>query len=284
MRGTGSARRPPPGARSGREWGPVIHRALFSCALLGAAIAFAAPAAALRVATIAPVAPEAPEAAPIRLVEPVDGAVWTAGESATLAWAPGPGFARAGDLEEWEVFLSVDGGVTFPVRLTPHLDLSRRTVEVRVPDLPTPSGRLLLRVGDERDERSIEVPITLRIVAGGRRPTAAPGSVRPGRSLVPGEAARADGRPTLFWSEGGRDGDGWREREAALPAPDTLGAGLSPGTLLALAVASGSERLLLTPPPPAAIHAARTADEAAPRPSGPFLDRPLLLLGSRRNE
>lgn len=230
------------------------------------------------------VEPVAAEVAPIRLVEPGAGAVWTAGESATLAWKPGPGFGRAADLEEWEVFLSVDGGLTFPVRLTPHLDLTRRSVEVRVPDLPTENGRLLLRVGDEREERSIEVPITLRIVAAGRRGAAASASVRPGRSLVPGEAARADGRPTLYWSDGARDGSGWREREAALPAPESLSAALAPAGPLLLPAAASSGRADLAPRDPARFAPAPATDAGVPPPAAPSLERPILLLSTRRNE
>lgn len=259
----------------------MIHRALLSCAVLWAGGSLLAAAAAAGVPTIEPVAANA---APIRLVEPGSGAVWTAGESATLAWRPGPGFGRAEGLEEWEVFLSVDGGLTFPVRLTPHLDLDRREVEVRVPDLPTENGRLLLRVGDEREELSIEVPMALRILPGGRRGQAAPGARRPGRSLVPGEAARADGRPTLFWSEADRDGAGWREREAALPAPEALRPGVSPGAPLLVPPAPGGQRLLAPAPSISTARAEPVPDPDATRPTAPALDRPILLISSRRNE
>ncbi len=244
--------------------GPVIRRAHFLCLLL------AAPA----------LAGLGPEAAPIRLVEPADGAVWTVGESAALAWEPEPGFERQAKLEEWEVFLSVDGGLTFPVRLTPHLDISRRRVVVDVPDLPTERGRLLLRVGDEREERSVDVPIVLRIVAG----APARSFNRRAPSLAPGEAARTDGRPVLFWTEGARDGSGWREREAALPPRAALTPGASAGAPLLLVAASTSDRCGLAPPPPAVRRAAAAATAASARPGAPNLDRPILLLSSRRNQ
>ena len=39
--------------------------------------------------------------------------------------------------EEWEAFLSFDGGATYPVRITPHLDLELRRVRWQVPAIPT---------------------------------------------------------------------------------------------------------------------------------------------------
>jgi hypothetical protein len=42
---------------------------------------------------------------------------------------------------EWEAFLSLDGGRTYPVRITPHLDLSiRRRFHFQVPAFPTRDG------------------------------------------------------------------------------------------------------------------------------------------------
>lgn len=256
----------------------MSHRA---SSLFLLAVALAAPAAGSRPARIETLAAAS---APLRLVEPAPGAVWRTGEPATLAWAPGPGFERASGLEEWEVFYSVDGGATYPVRLTPHLDLSRRHVEIRVPDLPTENGRLLLRAGDEREELAIEVPLVLRVVAG--EGAAATGGATALRrlSLAPGEAARGDGRPTLIWTDGSRDGAGWREREAALSEPDSLSAGLAPAPTILFLPAPGRAAPDLLSPVSVPDLSARPGAEAEARPSAPARSRPILLLSSRRNE
>jgi len=245
--------------------GPVIRRALFLCALLAGLPALASVSGAV---------------APIRLVEPVDGAVWTAGESAALAWAPEPGFEREAKLEEWEAFLSVDGGLTFPVRLTPHLDIESRRVLVRVPDLPTERARLLLRVGDERQERSVDVPIELRIVrASPTRPFC-----RLERAFVAGETARAGDRPALFWSEGRRDGRARREREAALPPTESVAPAARASAPLLLPATAVGEKLASPPPAPVVDRTAPPADVIAPGRAGRGGDPAILLLTSRRNE
>ena len=90
-----------------------------------------------------------PTEPPVRLLSPADGAVLAAGSTATLEWAPPGGPLRSTGSErweEWEAFLSLDGGASYTVRLTPHLDRELYRVGFRVPDLPTRSGRLLLRV------------------------------------------------------------------------------------------------------------------------------------------
>jgi hypothetical protein len=166
----------------------VTHRALLFCA---AALAAGAASA----ATPAP-------SASVRWLAPGDGAVLVAGERVDLAWEPvGPAAALAG-ADEWEVFLSVDGGRTWSVRLTPHLDLARRRIAVEVPDLPSRDVRLLLRVGDERDEREFELAVQLRLVR--------PAGVRAARLDAPapafrrGESARERLGGVALWSSGGR--------------------------------------------------------------------------------
>jgi hypothetical protein len=95
---------------------------------------------------------------PVALEAPAHGAVLTAGSTAHLAWAPTPGTKPLSGFEEWEVFLSLDGGASYPIRITPHLDADLRQVLWEVPDLPTRDARLLLRVGDERRETAFELP------------------------------------------------------------------------------------------------------------------------------
>src|ERR1043165_4959627 len=88
--------------------------------------------------------------ASIRLVAPRAGATLAAGSTAELEWAPNEPFADLPQVEEWEAFLSVDGGATYPVRITPHLDQDLRRIQFQVPSLPTADARILLRFGDER--------------------------------------------------------------------------------------------------------------------------------------
>jgi hypothetical protein len=218
----------------------------------------------------------------LSLLEPADGAVWTAGETATIAWEPGEGFDRLDRIEEWEVFLSVDDGATFPVRLTPHLDFSRRSVEVAVPELISAKGRLLFRVGDERIERSIPTSVRLRIVAG-------PGPTAPSPtrrlSLTPGEPVRPGAAPVLYWAEGDRSGAAaWREREASIPRRPTFESAfrahpvlwiLSPPPESRAAISRGVERL--------GDFAVRSAVEAPAAFLGRHA-RPILLWIVRRNE
>jgi hypothetical protein len=63
-----------------------------------------------------------------------------AGERVSLAIPePPPG------VEELEVLLSVDGGRSYPVRVTPEMDRSARRVEWLVPNLPASEARLRIR-------------------------------------------------------------------------------------------------------------------------------------------
>ncbi len=100
----------------------------------------------------------------VRLVSPRPGATLVGGSALVLEWQPGPGLAALRHAEEWEVFLSLDGGRTFLSRITPHLDIRMRRVTVHVPRLPSNDVRLLLRMGDERDEREQLLPGRYRIV------------------------------------------------------------------------------------------------------------------------
>ena len=161
--------------------------------LVAVALAAAAPAIA-REHRLAP-------AGALRWLAPADGALLTAGETATFAWEPGPEFSRLGAVHEWEVFLSLDGGRTWAVRLTPHFELSRTSATVRLPDLVSGDARLLLRVGDERIEHEVEVPVhlELRPATGVRLDRLAPARA----SFERGEPARAGRRGVVLWASGG---------------------------------------------------------------------------------
>src|SRR4051812_18833485 len=65
-------------------------------------------------------------ALPVGLVSPSTTAPLAAGSTVELAWNVAPPAAVPAWVDEWEAFLSLDGGRTFPFRLTPHLDLDVR--------------------------------------------------------------------------------------------------------------------------------------------------------------
>src|SRR3954453_15866512 len=111
------------------------------------------------------VAPAAGLTGHVGLEAPRAGEVLRAGGTAELAGEPRGAFAR-GQAEEWEAFLSFDGGATYPVRITPHLDLKLRRVRWQVPAIPTDDARLLLRFGDERQENLVELAQRLPLSQG----------------------------------------------------------------------------------------------------------------------
>lgn len=139
-----------------------------------------------------------------RLVAPVPGRELAAGSLAVVEWEGEPPLEEA---EEWEAFLSLDGGRTHPLRITPHLDLSVRRFTFRVPAFPTRDARFLLRYGDERREVEVETPYRFTIVPGWG------GVVSPASriSLSRGERARPGDDGVVVWVEGARDGSGLRE-------------------------------------------------------------------------
>lgn len=157
---------------------------------------------------------------PVALEAPAHGTVLTAGSTARLSWAPIPGTEPLAGFEEWEVFLSVDGGASYPIRITPHLDADLRQVLWEVPDLPTHDARLLLRVGDESSETAFELPQRFIIEAG---VTAAPSSATSQVAFHRGESALPGHPGVVSWVEGSRRGAAARQ----VAAVETLG--LRPG-------------------------------------------------------
>ena len=137
-------------------------------------------------------------ATPVRLVAPSSGASLRGDHFATFTWSSD----RPIDAEEWEAFLSVDGGRYYSVRITPHLDLNLRSFEFLVPNIASDDVRLLMRVGDEHVETIYEFSQRFSIrpspsVVVGRRLTAEP----------PPESARPGEPPVVQWATGGRAGD-----------------------------------------------------------------------------
>ena len=221
---------------------------------------------------------------PVELVAPRAGATLLAGSEADLEWAPLEPFARLTGVEEWEAFLSFDGGKTYPVRVTPHLDRDLRHVRWQVPGVPTADARLLLRLGDERREIFVELPQRFSIAE-------APGMVRVFTlaSVAPaaGEPALPGSAGVVAWVDGNRRGGALRQRVA--PERPALRPAFSPPESFPEAIALTSEEGPDGPPgrvsraaggPPAdELHTSSTRlAQAPPRASD------ILLLTRRRNE
>ena len=162
---------------------------------------------------------------PVQVSAPAAGASLAGGSTAELAWEPGQGFERLAGADEWEAFLSVDGGKTYAFRLTPHLDLDVRRFRWEVPRFPTEDARILLRVGDEESETAIKLPLRFAITGpAGVRPAIDPElqaelareADREERlAFHPGEAALPGAPGVISWIEGDRRGASTRRVSAA---------------------------------------------------------------------
>lgn len=130
----------------------------------------------------------------VTLLAPRASDVLDGGREATITWSAA---SLPAHTEEWEAFLSVDGGVFYAVRITPHLDAHTRTFRWRVPNVAASHARLLLRVGDETTEHLIELPQTFSIV-----PRYSPleiDALQVATADEAGEAAVAGGSPSVEW-------------------------------------------------------------------------------------
>lgn len=140
-----------------------------------------------------------------RLIQPAPEATLAAGSVATIAW---DATGIPGNFDEWEAFLSLDGGRSYPLRITPHLDLAIRSFTWSVPALPGSEGSLLLRFGDERVEQRFAFARRFRIA--GALALASPLSRALGTPPVlarsRGEAAEPEDEGVIAWVEGPRDG------------------------------------------------------------------------------
>lgn len=219
--------------------------------------------------------------APVRLVAPQSGAVLAGGSTAELEWAPLEPFARLQGVEEWEAFLSLDGGETYPVRITPHLDRDLRHVRWQVPGVQTSQACLLLRFGDEHDEVYLELPQRFSI-------TSAPG-LEPIFPLAhpaatPGEPALPGGAGVVAWVEGSRRGGAWRQMVA--PERPAIQGIVSPPERQPQVAVLGSQAASAAPAPQSSggpsLVGCRTPDPRPPRGPRPSID--ILLLTRRQNE
>jgi hypothetical protein len=129
------------------------------------------------------------------------GTVLRGGSFATIEWSAA---ALPANAEEWEAFLSLDGGGYYAFRITPHLDIARRQFTWLVPNVDTKNARILIRTGDERRETLHELPARFEIVRDGHAEV-------PRRTIVPaaqGEAARSGDPGVVAWTDGDRAGGG----------------------------------------------------------------------------
>jgi hypothetical protein len=135
------------------------------------------------------------------------GTVLRGGSFATIEWSAATLPANA---EEWEAFLSLDGGTYYAFRITPHLDIARRQFTWLVPNIDTKNARILIRTGDERRETLHELPARFEIVRDVRAEV-------PRRTIVPaaqGEAARSGDPGVVAWTDGDRTGGALVQRTA----------------------------------------------------------------------
>lgn len=143
----------------------------------------------------------------VRLIAPAAGVTLHGGATSELEWS-------ATDLppgtEEWEAFLSVDGGKYYAFRVTPHLDVERQRFTFVVPNVDTNDARIMIRTGDELHETHFESPASFSIA----RDVHAEAIASSPSHFLHGEAAREGDREVLFWTEGSRDGSGLRSRSS----------------------------------------------------------------------
>jgi hypothetical protein len=216
---------------------------------------------------------------PVELLRPTAGEALEGGREAVVAWRARRDLAATGS-EEWEAFLSLDGGRQWPIRITPHLDTDLTSFRFTVPRLPSDEVRLMLRFGDEHCETAYVLPQVLRLVV-------SDGETVPTRAAAPafgrGEAAGPGVPGVVLWLDGGRRGQRLALRVASWQPPH----------LAAAAAGRLPQWLMLVPP---RRHAPRCASVTpqpdlsrlqAPVPSPVRLAAallPLLLLQCRRNE
>jgi hypothetical protein len=151
----------------------------------------------------------------VRLLQPAQESSLTGGTTALLRWSADDVAQRPG-VEEWEAFLSLDGGRYYGARITPHLDISIREFRWVVPNVESADARILIRFGNEREEIAVEFPGSLRITPS--VPSAiASASVR---ATTPGERARPGDPGVAVWVEGDRSGGRLMDVATSIPSID----------------------------------------------------------------
>jgi hypothetical protein len=158
----------------------------------------------------------------IEVLSPRPGQTLRAGGDLLLEWRAPNGLPE--DIEEWEVFLSLDGGTYWAHRLTPHLAGDVTRFQARLPAIASDGARLLFRFGDEHEEVELELPSEW-VVA----PALLPPAVELSHFVAgSGESARPGEPGVATWIDGPRDGSRrvryardetcWQPRRPALEA------------------------------------------------------------------
>ena len=80
---------------------------------------------------------------------PSSGVALSPGAIVELRWSSVCGSVERRDLDETEIVLSLDGGTTFPIRVSPELKPCASRYLWKVPSLPTTHARVALRGGFE---------------------------------------------------------------------------------------------------------------------------------------
>jgi len=151
----------------------------------------------------------------VRLLAPADGATLRGGSFAELRWSAAQLPPKT---EEWEAFLSIDGGKYYAFRVTPHLDIELRRFTFAVPNVDTRDARILIRTGDEARETHFEARGSFSIVRDPDAEIALPHLLVSGR----GEAAREGDPAVLAWADGARNGSGVTQNASPPRRPRSL--------------------------------------------------------------
>jgi hypothetical protein len=156
------------------------------------------------------------EASSLQLVAPANGTTLRGGSFAELRWSA---TQLPPATEEWEAFLSIDGGKYYAFRVTPHLDIHLQRFTFVVPNISTRDARILIRAGNEERETHFEPQGSFSIERDANAEVVVPRLLQ----LRRGEAAR-DGDPdVLSWADGARSGFGVTQQSSATKPSTSIG-------------------------------------------------------------
>jgi hypothetical protein len=210
----------------------------------------------------------------LRVVAPANGATLRGGSFAELRWTSAQVPPKA---EEWEAFLSVDGGKYYAFRVTPHLDIQLRSFTFVVPNVDTRNARILIRTGDEVHELHFESRDSFSIVRDAKAEQPLPRLSQLGR----GEAAR-DGDPAvLAWADGARNGLGVRQQSTTPASSAALSSSIADGHGDVLVLVPATNILAAPDSTSTSLIPARISHARASEPLGTSVE--LLLVCSRWN-
>jgi hypothetical protein len=209
----------------------------------------------------------------LRVTAPRASAPLHGGSFATLQWTAG---ALPPHAEEWEAFLSIDGGKYYAFRITPHLDIDRRRFDFAVPNVDTSNARILIRTGDEKRESLFELPEKYSIVRDANAEQLLPRVLQFGR----GEAARDGDAAVISWADGDRNGSVVTQRSSTTVPSPSLGSRTTVTSYAPMVLAPAAHSVAA----PSIVRARLTARGRLARNAEPIpLSLDLLLVCRRRN-